>query len=380
METQKLKETTLFSVVSSNVEEKRLILHATLDSFQKNLDRTSCTFEPVARTQAVQLEETLQKEAERRVSELELQNSSLQNRLKEKDKENYELQQHQDQLMARIKELETGLHAEKEKQTLVEEATSSDRNKNEKFREMQREIEDLESRNTELTRLHDETVNQLNLKIQYLEKEQEIARGDKNQELRASNEESENQLHSKIKELEEDLKKARQCQNVQTQAGSISRGKSKTHSRNPVTKISHQNTARREQTSKGSLQTQELQATSKQGPYKKEKQKNEDLLKELKKKEEECETLTKKSMSNLHYPGSQKEPVSNGKTRSICQCEKSFLELEELKKTQNQLQEQLKRAENAHSFTKTSWNTFIMNVKKSWTIITGYERVKTSTS
>ncbi|KAK7904766.1 hypothetical protein WMY93_017373 [Mugilogobius chulae] len=43
---------------------------------------------------------------------------------------------------------------------------------------------------------------------------------------------------------------------------------------------------------------------------------------------------------------------------AICQCEKSFQELEDLKKTQNQLQEQLKRAENDASFFKNQLDIF----------------------
>ncbi|KAK7904764.1 hypothetical protein WMY93_017371 [Mugilogobius chulae] len=139
----------------SNVDEKRLILHAALDNFQKNLDRTSYTFEPVASIQAVQLEETKQKETERRVSELELQNSSLQSQLKEKDAENYQLQLHQNQLIVRIKELETELHVKKEEQSLADKASSTNLNENQKIREMQSEIEALDSKNKEIRRTHD---------------------------------------------------------------------------------------------------------------------------------------------------------------------------------------------------------------------------------
>ncbi|KAK7904765.1 hypothetical protein WMY93_017372 [Mugilogobius chulae] len=111
---------------------------------------------------------------------------------------------------------------------------------------------------------------------------------------------------------------------------------------------------------KSSLQTQEVQAiSSRQGPYKKEKQKNEDLLKELKKKDEECKSLTRKiNVQTCTIRDLRKNSSQTENQEAICQCEKSFQELEDLKKTQNQLQEQLKRAENDASFFKNQLDIF----------------------
>ncbi|KAK7881122.1 hypothetical protein WMY93_029531 [Mugilogobius chulae] len=231
---------------------------------------------------------------------------------------------------------------------------------------MQSEIEDLESRNTELTRSHNETLNQLNLKIQYLEKEQEIARGDKKPRAQGRKRGKCKPAPLTDKRAGGSLKKALQCQNVQTQGG-LGQGNGLQNeriqsnngrqgffrknnrrgfqeqpnwnqrqqqstnvvprsqldqSRTEIQKLTQEIQSLKSLTKtlqeenkhlKGSQQTQELQATSKQGPYKKE---NEDLLKELKKKEEECNTLTRKINVKLALSGSQKEPVSNGKTRS----------------------------------------------------------------
>ncbi|KAK7945535.1 hypothetical protein WMY93_001263 [Mugilogobius chulae] len=272
------------------LEENIVQLHNKIANFQSNFVEASCAPVPSPLAQAnAQLEEALQREArtKSRVSELESENNKLQVQLTEKETE---AKQVQDQLNTRIKELEAELQAEKAHSEKVCQTSSH---------------------------LHEQKMDAL---IQ------------KNQELMAKNMENLKQLNSAKKELEEARRNAGKYQ--QTNAASCPQ-----QDRTEKQKLAEENqtlkalTKRLQEENKKLKESQLIQEqptttkASRQGQFKKEKQKYDNLLKELNKKEEENKALKRENNilkiknQDLSKERGQTEEVVNRTVDQASKCE-----------------------------------------------------------
>ncbi|KAK7945047.1 hypothetical protein WMY93_000775 [Mugilogobius chulae] len=236
------------------LEENILQLHKKIANFQNNFVEESCAFVPSPHAQAdAQLEVALQSEArtKSRESELDLENDKLRVHLTEKET-------NEKQLNAKIKELEAALQAEK---------------------------------------AHSEQVRQTS---NHLHEQEMAALIQKNQELMTENKENLNQLKSAKQELEEARRNAGKYQ--QTNAASCPQQdqaeKQKLAEEVQTLKALTKRLQEENKKLKESQLIQEEPTTtnaSRQGQFKKEQQKYNNLLKELNKKEEETKDLKREN-------------------------------------------------------------------------------------
>ncbi|KAK7909882.1 hypothetical protein WMY93_014566 [Mugilogobius chulae] len=293
------------------LEENIVQLHKKIANFQNNFVEESCAFVPSPLAQAdAQLEEALQSEARTKSTEsdLEFENDKLRVHLTEKETKEKQVQ---DQLNARITELEAKLQAEKTRSEKVSQTISH---------------------------LHDQEMAAL---IQ------------KNQELMAENKENINQLNSAKQELEEARRNAGKYQH--TNAASCPQQdqaeKQKLAEEVQTLKALTKRLQEENKKLKESQRVQEQPSTtnaSRQGQFKKDQQKYDNLLKELNKKEEETKDLKRENnilkMKNqdLRKERSQtentEEEVVDSTVNHACKCEG----FEEFDMSHQQIQELLR--------------------------------------
>ncbi|KAK7909727.1 hypothetical protein WMY93_014411 [Mugilogobius chulae] len=289
------------------LEENILQLHNKIANFQNNFLEESCAFVPSPLAQAdAQLEVALESEARTKSieSDLELENDKLRVHLTEKET-------NEKQLNARIKELEAELQAEKAHSEQVRQTSSH---------------------------LHEQKMASI---IQ------------KNQELMAENKENLNQLNSAKQELEEARRNAGKYQH--TNAASCPQQdqveKQKLAEEVQTLKALTKRLQEENKKLKESQRIQEQPSTtnaSRQGQFKKDQQKYDNLLKELNKKEEETKDLKRENnilkMKNqdLRKERSQtentEEEVVNRTVDQACKCEG----FEEFDMSHQQIQELLR--------------------------------------